>query len=39
MAVRHLNITLLFVDRFLKAIVWLRVEDDKGEDKGQQSQL
>jgi hypothetical protein len=27
------------VDRFLKAIAWLRVEHDKGEDKGQQSQL
>ena len=27
------------VDRFLKAIAWLRVEDDKGEDKGEQSQL
>ena len=27
------------VDTFLNAIVWLRVEHDKGEDKGQQSQL
>jgi len=27
------------VDRFLKAIAGLGVEHDKGEDKGQQSQL